>query len=89
MLSVEYLTPECDNKVQCHDMISPPSYGKGGERAYCRLCNRTYYLRHNANGAPDNREFGKLYYRWIVQPDKPLYYKVHPGVMKLGHGVLD
>lgn len=78
------LITECDNVNQAHDMVAVPSHHKGGERAFCRICQRTYYLHHNKNGAPENREYQKLYYRWVVQPSKPLYYRIHPSVMKLG-----
>lgn len=76
------LTLECDNVHEAHDLISRTNQ-KGGELAYCRICNRTYYLKHNHNGAPDNKEYGKLYFRWIVQPHNPLYYHVHPGLMNI------
>ena len=77
-----YLTPECDNVYTVHDMVDGPPV-KGGQKAYCRNCNRTYYLKHNKNGACDNKEYLKLFYAFVVQPNKPLYYKVHPGHMKL------
>lgn len=57
---------------------------KGGQRAYCRICRRTYYLRHNKYGAPDKRQYAKLFYRDIVQPNKPIYYKIHRERMQLG-----
>lgn len=78
---VKYITPECDNKSQAHDMIDQP--GRGGMKAYCRLCNRTYYLRLNKNGAPEKRQYAQLFYRMIVQPNKPLYYKIHRSKMRL------
>lgn len=65
-------------------MVQSQGGARGGERALCRICKRTYYLRHNKNGSPNNREYAKLFYRWIVQPNKPLYYRIHPSVMKLG-----
>ncbi len=79
------MTPVCDNVRECHDMRTPLTDAKGGERAFCRICKRTYYLRHNKNGQPDKKQYAKLYYRWIVQPNKPLYYHVHPDAMKLGN----
>jgi len=80
-----YLTPECDNKSNIHDMVELP--GEGGIRAFCRNCKRVKYLRTNTNGAPNKREYAKYFYRWIIQPNKPLYYKVHPNVMQLGHNI--
>lgn len=77
----DHLVKECDNKIEIHDMLEQS--GKGGMRAYCRLCNRIYYLRSNQNGAPDKRLYNKLFYRWIVQPSKPLYYKVHKSKLRL------
>lgn len=77
------MTPECDNKTQAHMMLELTS-APGGSRAYCRLCRRTYYLRHNANGAPEKRQYAKLFYRDVVQRNKPLFYKIHPEAMQLG-----
>jgi len=76
-----YLTPECDNKTNVHYMVELP--GKNGMRAYCKLCRRTYYLRLNKNGAPNKRQYARLFLRDIIQPNKPLYYKVHPEKMKV------
>lgn len=59
--------------------------GKGGIRAHCKVCRRTYYLRTNKNGAPNNKLYVKLFYRDIVQPNKPLYYKFHGERMMLGN----
>lgn len=56
---------------------------KGGIIAYCRICNRTYYLKTNKNGAPDKREYAELFYRDIVQPHKPLYYKIHKDKLRI------
>lgn len=82
--SNSFLTPECDNKSHAHDMVAfVPVAGPRGMRAHCRFCRRTYYLRLNKNGAPNKREYARLFYAMIVQPDKPLYYKVHPKKMKL------
>lgn len=78
----EFLTLECDNVTNAHLMVELT--GKGGMVYYCRLCRRTYYLRTNKHGAPNNREYTKLFYRDIVQPSKPLYFKVHPEKMRLG-----
>jgi hypothetical protein len=77
-----YLTPECDNINNAHLMVERED--KGGITAYCRICNRTYYLKTNKNGAPNKQEYGKLFYRDIVQPNKPLYYKIHKDRLKLG-----
>lgn len=76
-----YLTPECDNKSTAHYMIEIPD--KRGMRGFCKLCRRTFYLRLNKNGAPDKRQYAKLFYRDIVQPSRPLYYKFHPEKMQL------
>lgn len=81
-MRTHHLTPECDNKKHAHEMVTP-SRSRGGMRAYCRFCRRTYYLRTNANGAPHKREYAKLFYAFIVQPNKPLYYKVHKDRMRL------
>lgn len=78
---MNYFTKECDNKTNAHLMVDVEG-DKRGQRAYCKLCNRTYYLRTNANGAPDKRQYAKLFYRDIVQPNKPLYFKIHPERMK-------
>lgn len=56
---------------------------KGGIITYCRICNRTYYIKTNRNGAPDKRQYAKLFYRDVVQPNKPLYYKIHREKMKI------
>lgn len=72
---------ECDNVTQAHLMVEIEA--KGGLRAYCKLCRRTYYLRTNKHGAPDKKLYAKLFYRDIVQPNKPLYYKIHPEKMRL------
>lgn len=77
-----YLTKECDNVTQAHLMVERAD--TGGIVAYCKLCNRTYYLKTNKNGAPDKRQYAKLFYRDIVQPNHPLYYRIHPEKMKVG-----
>lgn len=79
---MRYLVAECDNKTNAHLMVDRTE--KGGIRTYCKLCNRTYYLRTNKNGAPNKREYAKLFYRDIVQPSRPLYYKIHSQKMRLG-----
>lgn len=80
---MNYLTNECNNKTDAHFMVELS--GKGGIVAYCRLCRRTYYLRTNKNGAPDKRQYNKLFYRDIIQPNKPLYYKIHRDRLRLGN----
>lgn len=76
-----HLTPICDNKSNAHLLVEMP--GRNGMRAYCKLCRRTYYLRMNKNGAPDKRQYAKLFYRDIIQPNHPLYYKFHREKMKI------
>ncbi len=79
--NMKYLTPVCDNVREAHLIVEKA--GVGGIRAYCKICNRYTYLRTNKNGAPDKRQANKLYYRDIVQPSHPLYFKIHPQKMKL------
>lgn len=77
-----YITPECDNRTSAH--LLEEKSGKGGIVAHCIICRRTYYLRTNKNGAPDKKQYAKLFYRDIVQPNKPLYYKIHKHKMNIG-----
>lgn len=73
---------ECDNKKEMHDMLIPKD-SRGGLIAYCKRCQRTYYVRKDGQDRPELRRYSKLFYRDIVQPSKPLYYKAHPERMNV------
>lgn len=77
-----FLTAECDNKKEVHNPVIF-NENPNGLGWYCRNCNRTGYLRKDKDGSPHNKEYLKIFYRDVVQSNKPLYYKIHPEKMSV------
>lgn len=73
---------ECDNISNCHD---PITIGEDSNalRVICKQCKNIYVLRKDPNtGAPEKKEYSKIFKRDILQGNDNLFYKIYPQYLR-------
>ena len=73
-------------KSDCDTFYTPHLASVIGEdenaiKVYCKRCTNVFRVGKDWRGAPNNKQWGKLFFTDVVQPPHPLYYKLHPQVM--------
>lgn len=72
----------CDNITNCHQPITIGE-DQSALRVYCTQCQHQFVIHKDANtGAPDKREYAKIFRRDILQGNDPLFYKIYPQWLK-------
>ena len=80
---MNYLVKECDNKSQCH---LPVVIGEdeNAMRVFCKICHRRYIIRKDPyTGAPEKRQYAKIFKKDILQGNDNLLYKYRPDFLKV------
>lgn len=72
---------ECDNIKECHapKIIQEDQYAI---RVLCDICKHQYVIRKDWRGAPENRQYSKIYKRDILQGKENLFYKYNEQWLK-------
>lgn len=53
-------------------------------RVICKECSHQFVVRKNSfNGAPEKRQYAKIFKKDILQGNDPLLYKYHPRYLKV------
>lgn len=85
MKKIFFDVEECDNRTNAHLLVQKPMTGTGGSVYFCKLCKHTYFEHEDKLGRIEKRRANVLFYREIVQRNKPLYFKIHRERMLLGN----
>ena len=68
----------CNNISSCHNLKTIVD-GESAMRVICTECKHQYVIRKNPySGAPEKRQYAKLYKRDILQGRENLFYKYYP-----------
>ena len=71
----------CDNVSSCHN-ITDIADGDA-LRVICKECKKVYVIRKDPfTGAPEKRQYAKIFKRDILQGSDSLLYKYHPEFLK-------
>ena len=72
---------KCNNISNCHD---PVTISDGDAlRVICKQCHHQYIIRKSPNGAPEIKQYAKIFKRDILQPKDPLFYKIYPHYLNI------
>jgi hypothetical protein len=72
---------ECDNISSTH---APKIIGEDetGMRVFCTECKHQYVIRKDYRGAPEKREYARIFKRDTLQGNDPLFYKYYSQHLK-------
>lgn len=73
----------CDNLSNVHD---PLTIGEDGSaiRVICRICKEQIVIHKDMfTGAPEKREWARVFKRDTLQPNTNLFYKVYPQHLRM------
>jgi len=73
---------ECNGKSNLHDPLT--IHDGEVERVICKQCKHQDIIRKDpVSGAPEKRQYAKIFRRLILQPKDPLFYKIYPQYLKI------
>ncbi len=73
---------ECDNISNCHDPITIGE-DRNALRVFCKQCKHQYVIRKDPNtGAPEKREYARIFKRDTLQGNDNLFYKIYPQYLR-------
>ena len=72
----------CDSVSNVHD---PVTIGEDASalRVFCKQCKHTYVICKSPNGAPEKKQYAKVFKRDILQPRDPMFYKIYPHYLRI------
>ena len=71
----------CDGISNVHDPITVFD-GDSALRVLCIQCKKQFVIRKSPNGAPEIKQYAKIFKRDILQGSDNLFYKVYPQHLK-------
>ena len=72
----------CNGKSAVHNPITV-SDGDSALRVLCIQCKKQFVIRKSPNGAPEIKQYAKIFKRDILQPKDPLFYKIYPHYLNI------
>ena len=72
----------CDNRSKCHQLLNIDD--SDALRVICVECKKQFVIRKDPfTGAPEKRQYAKIFKRDILQGSDNLLYKYRPDFLKV------